>query len=430
MSCDCGGNTALGQWGARVGAQLGDRTTAYGSEMLGLARKKFKDWTGLGDYNLVGNSLIAGKNDPGLNIETSGRFTRIRYREYLGEVFTHPTYSGAFNITHYRLNPADPRTFPWLSPIALQYEQYKPMGILFEFRSTATTSSNATAALGSIIMSTDYNVLDPAYTSKSEMLNAAYSQEARVSNDQIHGIECDPRELQQNVYFSSLVLPTTNQRDYDIGNFYVATDGGGLPANQSVGSLYVHYDFMFMKEQLVGGLLANHTIWTEYQVSGVGKEFQDAFGNTIDPNSPAYKKNVWGFDTGITCRDNGLGFITWALPALFNGTIVRLELFAETDGSSAALGKPVFGSPNSCILIREPSGWTASDSAFSFQFPSSTVSNQRSYWRGDYKMISQGSVGTTITVANPLTAWGGGERRIIVRFTVIGADQTKVPFIG
>lgn len=260
MSCNCNNaRTSFGKSLSGFGGYLGDKVYDYGA-------KKFKTWTGYGDYTIHSNSLInkAGNGDPIL--ETRGRTIRVSYREYLGEVTTGST-PGTFNATSYTINPANVVTFPWLSTIAQQYDQYKPLGIIFEFKSTASDNTSSTA-LGSVIMATEYDILDRAYTSKQEMLNAAYSNEMKASENQLHGIECDPNELQRNVFYTRRLgasSTATNSRDYDMGVFTIAVQGGGLTAYQSIGSLYVHYEFELLKEQIFGGLQARDRLWTIYR---------------------------------------------------------------------------------------------------------------------------------------------------------------------
>lgn len=251
MSCNCDKPaTAFGRFGAKVG----DKAWNWSA-------KRIKGFTGVGDYNIVANSLINSNVDGGQPIvSTSGRETRIAYREYIGDVYTHPTTVGQFHLVQFKVNPGDAKTFPWLSGIAKHFEQYKPHGIIFEYRSTAPDNS-ATAALGSTMMASDYDVTDPVYTTKIEMMNSAYSNESKQSVDQVHGLECDPMELQRKMFYVSDGRPESSPRDYTIANFSIATLGGTLPANTSVGSLYVHYDFSFFKEQLPYTLLTNSRTW-------------------------------------------------------------------------------------------------------------------------------------------------------------------------
>lgn len=293
MACNFG-SSQLGNYLGTVGSQLGDRVTGWGNAQLENARKRIKNWTGLGDYKIAANSLITGTTDASAaQIMTEGRGIRVTFREYLGEVYTGAS-AGAFNPVTYEVNPANVITFPWVSTIAQQYDQYRPLGIIFEFKSTATDSTTS-ASLGSIMIATEYDVNESDYSNKQEMMNSAFASETKLSENLLHGIECDPAELGNNIYFTRpLGVEVTNKKDYDICRTTVATQGGGLAANSSVGSLYVHYDFLFYKEQIYGGLQAKNLI---YQFS----ERQDQSSGAYDwPGWGMVRQGMWGTDPNIT----------------------------------------------------------------------------------------------------------------------------------
>jgi hypothetical protein len=56
-------------------------------------------------------------------------------------------------------------SFPWLSTIASAFEEWEPLGIVYEFVSTsAAYGGGANQALGAVAMVTDYDALDSAFT--------------------------------------------------------------------------------------------------------------------------------------------------------------------------------------------------------------------------------------------------------------------------
>lgn len=312
--CDCG-NTDAGRYFARIGGQFGDLATSKAARFADYGKGRIKAWTGFGDYEIKANSLINPDGRPNLGISTQGRSTFIRHREYIGDVYTHPTTVGAFNATTFVVNPANIATFPWLGTIANQFEQYKPRGVIFEFRSTATdTTTNA--SLGSIIISTDYDLLDAAYSNKADMLNSAYSSEGKMTDDVLHGIECDPQELARKLFYTRAQVVTGNStvgdRDYDVCKTTIATQGGGLAAGQSVGSLYVHYEFEFLKEQVYGGISGYNTLRADYK-------------NTLAFTSPVLENmglvRQCGFDMGLTFASGGIVF-----PQFWQGATFRISV--------------------------------------------------------------------------------------------------------
>ena len=127
------GGLAAGRLGAFAGSYLDNAGGVSG------LFKSARNWIGMGDYELRSNSLIRNSGSGDVEIVThSSRGTRIRFREYIGDVFTHPDEAGKFYAKSYAINPGLAATFPWLSPIAQQFDQWTPHGIIFEFKSTSS----------------------------------------------------------------------------------------------------------------------------------------------------------------------------------------------------------------------------------------------------------------------------------------------------
>lgn len=271
--------------GAITGPMAAAKLGSLAGEALYHGGSKLYSWlTGGGDYQLNSNSLLAagGTSSEVIQISPAGeRAIRVRYKEYLGDVFTHPTIAGAFYNTSYPINPGLQQTFPWLAQLAQQYEQWEPHGIVFEFKSTSSEYVS-TQALGSVIMCTEYDVSDSAFTDKRDMLNSAYSNEAKPSSQILHGVECEPMERMLRTYFTRFGAVSSNIKDYDLGNFQIATQGGATTA-LNLGSLYVHYDISFRKEQVFGGIRNKGAYTARYQ------------GTTGISTS-----NYWGTNVAIT----------------------------------------------------------------------------------------------------------------------------------
>lgn len=253
MPCGC---TPDSSYGRRIGSALG----GYAGHAIGeMAKAKFARIMGSGDYTLEANSLFAGGGSmKSANVPTlvpgGSHGIRVQYREYLGEVRVNATTVGAFNIDTYRLQPGNSRTFPWVSTIAGQYEEYQFNGLVFHFKSTASDFSTA-VNMGSVIMATQYDANDPIFANKQEMLMSAYSQESKTDDDGLHGVECayflTPNALK---YVRTSFVDPTDVSEYDLGNFSIATQGSNAPVGSIIGSLYVYYDITFLKERLWGTL--------------------------------------------------------------------------------------------------------------------------------------------------------------------------------
>lgn len=338
--CECG-TSKTGNYFAKVGGQLGDRFQSFGENMLSSAQKRFKSWTGLGDYKIVFNSLINPSGELPTSFRTNNRGLIIRHKEYLGDVVTSSASAGAFSITKFRINPGDVQVFPWLNPIALQHDQYRPRGIIFEFVSTASDTSTG-VTLGSVIMTTLYDVTDSDPVSKADMLNRAYSSEAKMSDNMSHGLECDPDELPKSLFYTrptGSTNTTQDIRDYDMANFYVATQGGNLPVNTIVGSLYVHYEFEFFKQVPIGGLPCKSALYSVFST------WTTAGSVAVDFSMP---NRTFGAGRPLGMTFSGLRL---TIPKSWAGATFMLMCSFESRNNAVTTGTPTAFTPVNCSTI-------------------------------------------------------------------------------
>jgi hypothetical protein len=127
---------------------------------------------GSGDYTLTGmqpqyNTLTNGSQIP--QFDKSRHSTIISHREYLGDVVG----TTAFTVADYPLNPGVARTFPWLSSVAQQFQEYRIHGMIFEFRPLITDFIGA-GQPGVVVMATNYNAEAQSYTTKQQMENSEF----------------------------------------------------------------------------------------------------------------------------------------------------------------------------------------------------------------------------------------------------------------
>jgi hypothetical protein len=199
------------------------------------------------------NSLVQGFKSNGQipNMHRNGQSVIIRHKEYISDI-TSTTGFGVYS--QYPLNPGLSVTFPWLSTIAQQYQEYTWKGVIFEFRSTSgdvVASSNT--ALGSVMMATNYRGTAPVYTNKLSMLNEYFSSDAKPSEDFCHPIECDPRENPYNVqYVRGAAVPAgEDEKTYDLGIMSIATEGMQA-SSVDIGELWVSYEVELRKPVVSG----------------------------------------------------------------------------------------------------------------------------------------------------------------------------------
>lgn len=234
----------LGQAGSQVGSGLGSM---------------FSKLVGFGDYNVVANSLAqtGHKLNMGQPVAAFGNIsngTVVQHREYIQDVLG--TGSTAFSISAFSINPGLNVTFPWLSFLAANYEQYEIRGMVFEYKSLCSDQTAGTAsALGSVILATDYDSIDANYASKAEMEQSQYCTSGKPSSDIIHPIECAPNRTSIPInYIRSTAQPAnTDIRLYDLGKLQIALSGipaATAPAGSLLGELWVTYEIVLYKPQV------------------------------------------------------------------------------------------------------------------------------------------------------------------------------------
>jgi len=199
---------------------------------------------GSGDYSMTGqqpayNVLVNGSQVP--QFDTTRATNVVCHREYLGDIIG----TTAFNNTQYPLNPGISQTFPWLSSIAANYQEFKFHGIIFEFRPLITDYVTS-GAPGVVVLATNYNADVVNYTTKQQMENSEFAVSIKPTMPVIHGIECaDDQTTIPHRYVRTGAVPTGQDlRLYDLGNFQFATQQNPV---QDLGELWVSYCVEFFK---------------------------------------------------------------------------------------------------------------------------------------------------------------------------------------
>lgn len=216
-----------------------------------------KWFTGKGEYQIQENSLLypsSGVMTPIINRDPGGGVL-VRRCEYMGDVTSSAT-AGAFNITSYDINPGLDTTFQWLSQVASNFDEWVCEGMYFEFRSMSSDALNSTnTALGSVIMSAQYNSTAPNFTSKQQMENYEGGVSIKPSESVRYFVECARnRTVLNDLYVRAGAVPAgQDQRFFDLANFQIATNGL-QGTNVNVGELWVCYQISLRKPKLFSSL--------------------------------------------------------------------------------------------------------------------------------------------------------------------------------
>ena len=223
----------LGSLGAKAGGWLGNTAAKI---------------TGVGDYNIVSNSVLGRGHAPTFGDDT----IRVKKREMITTI----PMTDTFTVTSFPINPGLNGTFPWLAPIAQNFENYKIIGMMFEFVSTSSDAIADTAnlSLGQVVMATDYNSGDSNYRNIQQMLGSMFSNARKPSQSFYHAIECDPRSKPYKFHYvrTGGINVNADIRLFDYGNFQIATQG---PADYTeAGQLWVTYDIELSKSVMNASL--------------------------------------------------------------------------------------------------------------------------------------------------------------------------------
>jgi len=159
------------------------------------------------------------------------------------------------------LNPGIQATFPWLSQLASNFEEYEWVGMIFECRSSLS-EGNTNNPNGSVILATAYNPYNQKFATKNQMENYDYAQSSKFTNSMFHGVECDPRKNHGSATLQIRTgAPPSGQdlRDFDVGNFQVAVSTSNTTAT-TFGELWVHYKVILRKSRLFNSAYGNASL--------------------------------------------------------------------------------------------------------------------------------------------------------------------------
>jgi Viral coat protein (S domain) len=175
----------------------------------------------------------------------------ITNREFIGDVTPPTTAASFYTAFSGNINPGLNNLFPWLSQIALYYEEYEFVQLIFEFKSMVTEGN--TNAQGNIIMATQYNATNPLFANKQTMENYDYANSSKVTQNAYHGVECAPQlSAGGALYVRTGTVPTgQDTKTYDLGIFQLAVNNPYTTSSLNLGELWVSYSIKLRKSKLI-----------------------------------------------------------------------------------------------------------------------------------------------------------------------------------
>jgi len=218
---------------------------------------------------------------------------RISHRELVsGSIAGSTSFTNQIAFT---INPGLAASFPWLSPIANQYEQWVG-SVKFIYIPIASTST-----AGDVIMFCDYNVYDP------QPANSPAGEQQAIDH-----VGCSISSVWTSAQMSAntgAMFPTgakkyirsTNvvgdKRLYDGGKFYLFTNN--CANTNTIGKLLVEYVFEFTIPQLEPPL-STPSLVSEYYAGSGTQTFTTNVATVFNPVTTGWITSVDGLGLGAS----------------------------------------------------------------------------------------------------------------------------------
>lgn len=227
-----------------------------GGHLGNLVGKGISRIFGRGDYDVAAEPVTVNTLAKGSMATQAPQFSgsdgtiRVCHREYLGTI----DVTDPFAFYRLRIDPTDPITFPWLSPIARTFQQWKPLGVVFEFMPTCGTAISSTnPAMGVVASKTAYNVDSLSPTGMSDVLNSHFATSGAPYQTQMTAVEC--AEASQPFRWWKIrsdLNGTPENALYEFATQYYAVQGA--QTTYTAGQLWISYDILLTMPKVDNGV--------------------------------------------------------------------------------------------------------------------------------------------------------------------------------
>lgn len=312
-----------------------------GRRIVGAAGDAALGLMGAGEYTT--NSLINSSSSdvPMVHSEAdeTGAVTICR-REYVTDLYA----SGqAFSVQSFSINPGLEETFPWLSQVAANYEEYDLEQCVYTYRSTITDiGSSTTGQCGTIIMATNYNAGAAPFDDKISMQAYDGAMSAKTTSDMLHGIECDDskRSGSDSHYVRTGPVPFGQDiKSYDHATFQIAQANLPYAVGTALGELWVSYTVTLRKPKfaVARGLLNQQDVFVSRNETTLLP-----FGNITGLLTGS--ANSIGCTLTLTASGGagGAGYIGINFPSDYSGAVDILLQIEGLTASASLFSIPTF----------------------------------------------------------------------------------------
>jgi len=172
--------------------------------------------------------------------------TIVTHKEFIQDI----DGSSAFSILGFDVQPGLPVSFPWLSSLAGNFQQYRIKSCEYVFRSTSADSVSAATNLGSVMLVHESDPSAPAPVSKQDILTMAGVRDTKPSLSVKCPLDVNRRRTNaENTHYvrgPGGIPSGASKKEYDYGTFYIATQNC---AQNTIGELWVVYTIELMRPQ-------------------------------------------------------------------------------------------------------------------------------------------------------------------------------------
>lgn len=245
---------------------------------------------------------------------------RVVHREYLQDlVSTLVTFESAALA----INPGIAASFPWLSKLARNFESYRFNRLTYIYETEAATTQAGTVMLG-----VDYDVNDAAPASKLQLMAYRNSVRSAPWNPCAHRSNGEDLNKRKSYYVrpSGSLSANLDQKLYDVGNLFIATQG---TVAATLGEIYVEYDVTLMTPEYI----ANEIVGGSFIAAGT-MSAANPMGSTValaDANN--FGVTMTGGNSILTFLQLGDYVLTYS----FTGTAITVAPLAQVLGAGVAL---------------------------------------------------------------------------------------------
>jgi hypothetical protein len=360
-------NRSRRQQGMVVASQPQPTLGSIGGQLGTVAGNFLSKIFGMGSYKLRKNNIFDDLcNDQVPVMHSNSETVVLRHREYIADIST----TTGFGQQQFSINPGLATTFPFLSAIAQNFQEYSFNGLVFEYKSTSADALSSTnTALGSIMMAAVYRADAGSFFNKQQLLNEMWSADAKPSESFLLPIECDPSENPLPVqYVRGTAVPSgQDTKLYDLATLTVASYGS--QAASVVGELWATYEVVLRKPMITSGIatygdsaLFELVTPTNANMLGASRvQIMDFIGLTLTATSVTFPPSAQGVFLLCLSYKNGTGVTAaFTQPTLTNCSFV-------TVGGDNYFGSTGTGSTYSCtwVIVKIPNTYSAAIVAYS-----------------------------------------------------------------